>query len=122
MENRFGQAVSTARREKDLTLREFASRAGLHAGNLSKIERGRMAPPQDPEILDRMMSALGYPAADPRAQEIKDLAALENGRIPPDLLDDEEVLLRMPALLRTLKGRSLSSNEVETLVDMIRRA
>jgi transcriptional regulator with XRE-family HTH domain len=122
MQSRFGEALKAARHEKDLTLREFASRAGLHAGNVSKIERGRMAPPQDPAVLDRMIGALDYRPADERAQELKDLAALANGRIPQDLLDDEEVLLRMPVLLRTLKGRRLTTPQVEELVEMIRKA
>lgn len=93
----------------------------MHAGNLSKLERGRIDPPQDPAILERMINALGYRAADARAQEIKDLAAIENGRIPPDLLEDEEVILHMPILLRTLMKLKLTAAQIEDLVEMIAR-
>lgn len=122
MDSDFGELLQERRREIRLTLRDFAQRAEMDPGNLSKIERGRLAPPQDAGVLDRLCGALEYEPGDPRAQMLRDVAAIQNGRIPHDILENEEVMARMPILLRTVNNRQLSPEQVDRLVEMIRGA
>jgi transcriptional regulator with XRE-family HTH domain len=119
--SKFGDLVRGRRAELRLSLRDFAMRADVDAGNLSKLERGRLNPPQDAAVLDRICVALEWDPQGNPAQELRDIAAVENGRIPEDLLNDEEVLSRMPLLLRTVHNRQLDHEEIEKLIDVIRR-
>jgi transcriptional regulator with XRE-family HTH domain len=119
--NKFGDLVRGRRAELRLGLRDFALRADVDAGNLSKLERGRLNPPQDPAVIDRICVALEWDLESENAQALRDVAALENGRIPEDLLKDEEVMSRMPLLLRTVHNRQLEPEEIEKLIDVIRR-
>jgi transcriptional regulator with XRE-family HTH domain len=122
MENEFGDLLQQRRRELRLTLRDFASRAGMDPGNLSKVERGRLAPPQDRAVLDRIALALEYDRDGSEAEHLRDVAALQNGRIPSDILENSEVMAQMPLLLRTVNNRQLSPEQVERLIEMIRDA
>ncbi len=54
----FGELLRKRRKELRLGLREFALKAGLDPGNLSKIERGRLGAPQSDEVLGRICRAL----------------------------------------------------------------
>lgn len=117
----FGELVQKRRAELRLSLRDCAIRADMDAGNLSRIERGRVAPPQDPDILARLLEALEL-AGTPLAQELIDVAAMQNGRIPRDILSNEEVMSALPVLLRTVNNKQLDGAHVEKLVDLIRNA
>ena len=121
MGGRFGAIIRERRSELRLSLRDCALQANMDFGNLSKIERGRMAPPQDPEVVDRLISALGLEGTD-RANVLRDAAALENGRIPAGALADEAVMAALPIFLRTAQNRQLDEATAEKLVDMIRNA
>ncbi|MEQ9400140.1 MAG: helix-turn-helix transcriptional regulator [Longimicrobiales bacterium] len=118
----FGESVRERRKELRLGLREFAQRAELDPGNLSKIERGRLNPPQDINVLDRICLALEWDLGGEPATKLHDLAAVEAGNIPPDLLDDGEVLAKIPLLLRTVKNQRLDADEMDRLIDLIRQA
>ncbi len=116
----FGATVRQRRKELRLGLREFALRTELDPGNLSKIERGRLNPPQDINALDRICMALEWDLGGEMATMIHDLAAVEAGNIPPDLLTDAEVVARIPLLLRTLKNRQLDAEQMDQLIQMVR--
>jgi transcriptional regulator with XRE-family HTH domain len=117
----FGDMLRNRRAELRLGLRDFALRADLDAGNLSKIERGRLNAPQDRSVLDRVCLALEWDLGSAEAQHARDVAALENGRIPEDLLDDEALLAKLPVLLRTVHNRQLDPDEVEKLIEIMRK-
>ncbi len=116
----FGELIRSRREELRLGLRDFALRAEMDAGNLSKLERGRLNPPQDRAALDRICFALQWDPAGADAEKARDLAAVENGRIPNDLLEDDAVIAKLPLLLRTVHNRQLDADEVEKLIDIIR--
>lgn len=118
----FGSMLRDRRKELRLGLREFALRADVDAGNLSKIERGKLGPPQTREILDRICLALEYDMASPEAQALRDQAAAENGRVPEEILSNEEVLSRMPVLLRTVHNKQLSPEQLDKLIELIKEA
>ncbi len=116
----FGDRVRTRRKELRLGLREFAQRAEMDPGNLSKIERGRLGAPQSEAALNRICSALQYGPGSEDAQGLKDLAAADTGRIPKEVLEDAEVMARMPLLLRTVHNKHLSPEELDRLIEMIK--
>jgi len=118
----FGDQLRKRRKELRLGLREFALRAGMDPGNLSKIERGRLTAPQSDEVLERICLALEYKPESDETQALKDFAAAETGRIPPEILDDQEVMVRMPVLLRTVHNKQLSPEELDRLIEMIKEA
>lgn len=119
---RFGESLRERRKELRLGLREFAQRAGMDPGNLSKIERGRLGAPQSEEILDRICEALEWRRGSEEACTLKDRAAIENGQIPAEILGDEVVMEKVPLLLRTLQNKQLEPEQLERLIEMIREA
>ena len=121
MPNEFGDLLQRRRAELRLSLRECALRADIDPGNLSRIERGRVPPPQDPEILARLIEAVEL-AGTPEAQALMDTAAMQTGRIPRDILSNEEVMSALPVLLRTVNNKQLDGAHVEKLINLIKNA
>lgn len=119
--NHFGSIVRARRAELRLSLRDCALQANIDFGNLSKIERGRMAPPQDPDVVNRLISVLGLDGSE-EADALRDSAALENGRIPASALADAKVMAALPIFLRTAQNRQLDEATAEKLIEMIRNA
>lgn len=119
-ENLFGDLVAARRQELRLTLRKFAALAQMDAGNLSRIERGVAAPPQAEEVLARMADALALAPGTPERERFVDFAVTANGRIPTDLMADDEVMASLPLLFRTLRGAPLTEEKLKRLVDAIR--
>jgi transcriptional regulator with XRE-family HTH domain len=117
----FGEMLKGRRAELRLSLRDCAIRANIDPGNLSRIERGRAAPPQDAEVLARLIDALEWTGT-AAGQELIDVAAMQNGRIPRDILSNEEVMAALPVLLRTVNNKQLDGARIEQLVDMIKNA
>lgn len=120
--NDFGQFIRRARARLRLSLRTFAERAGMDPGNVSRLERGQTAPPEGPEVLERIAAALEFEKGTRDCEYLTDLAAAARGRVPQDLLSDEEVAARLPILFRTLRSKPLSGEQLDRLIDSIRRA
>ncbi|MEX2532076.1 MAG: helix-turn-helix transcriptional regulator [Gemmatimonadota bacterium] len=113
--------IKQRRKELRLGLREFALRAEMDPGNLSRIERGRVCPPQGDHILERILLALELDLGTEQATRFTDQAAIEAGKLPPDLLTDEAVMAKIPVLLRTVQNRQLDPEQVERLIELIRK-
>ena len=105
-----------------LTLRKLAERAGMDPGNVSRIERGRVAPPQDLTVLGRIADALDWPPKSKGKQQLVDLAATENGRIPDYVMSEKEVMESLPVLFRTLHGKKITPEQLERLIQAIGEA
>lgn len=118
----FGAFFRACRVETGLTLRAFCLRHGFDPGNVSKMERGRLLPPESPDKLAIYAEALGIAEGTPKREEFFDRAAAEQGRIPPDLLSDDEVRGKLPVLFRTIRGQKLDGALLDDLVERIRRA
>jgi transcriptional regulator with XRE-family HTH domain len=119
---RFGERLRSLRLAQDLSLREFCLKHGYDPSNMSKIERGRMAPPQKPEQVEQLAARLGLRAGSREWQEFMDSAAAEAGRIPEDILSDEKVLGKLPVLFRAARGQKVSREDIQKLVESIRKA
>jgi hypothetical protein len=53
--------------------------------------------------------------------EFFDRAAASRGQLPADLQADEKLVGRLPLLFRTLRGRKVTPENLDRLVEMIRR-
>ena len=118
----FGQFFKAKRLSLGFTLRKFCLMHNLDPGNISKLERGRLQPPQSDEKLREYARMLKIKPGSKDWQTFSDLAAAEAGRIPADLLTDEEVIGKLPVLFRTLRGQKLSDREINELLRMIKEA
>src|SRR5262245_58237349 len=85
MDQTFGEFLRDRRLRAGFGLRAFAEAAGLQASNLSNIEHGRLAPPQDKEKLDDLAELLNLPKGSAERGKLYDLAADGAGRLPADV-------------------------------------
>jgi len=118
---RFGTFFRERRLSLGKTLRQFCLENGLDAGNISRLERGLLSPPKH-EKLKEYARLLQLEEGTDEWYEFCDLAARDTGRLPEDLRSDAEVLDRMPVLFRTLRGQKVSEEQLDDLIDFIRKA
>lgn len=116
----FGQLFKAKRISLGMGLRKFCSVNGLDPGNVSKIERSVLQPPQR-EALKRYLGCLGIEEGSEEWYNFTDQAALEAGQIPRDILSREEAIKHLPVLFRTLRGGKPTKEDFERLVEIIRR-
>lgn len=122
MPSRFGAFLKKLRTERGLTLRKFCLENGFDPGNYSRVEAGRTQPPAEVEGIEKYAAALGLVDGSEGWQELLDLAHAERGRIPPDLMSDEEVVAKLPVLFRTMRGEPVAPEQLDGLVKLIRRS
>jgi len=119
---RFGELFKRLRIERALTLRAFCLQNGFDAGYVSKIERARLPVPESAEALEHYAVALGLERDSDGWHEFHDLAAAERGRVPADLLEDSELVGKLPVLFRSIRGGKLTPQGMRDLAEKIRRA
>jgi len=121
--NTFGAFIKDRRiTNTGMSLREFCLANGIDPGNFSKLERGMMEPPNGEETLARYAEALKIERNSDDWFRLFDLAAAERGRIPHDLLNDSELVGKLPAVFRTLRQRRVDDDDLEELAQLIRRS
>ena len=107
----FGETIREMREAQALGLRAAASRLGISAAYLSRIERGRERPPK-PELVKRIATLLGgNPDLLFRLAESTD----------PDLADYIHLTPNVPEFLRTAKAMALTSEDFEVLIEEVKR-
>ena len=117
----FGEFFRQKRKERRQSLREFCRVNGFDPGNISKLERGVLAPPQGEAVRLRYAQALGIKAGTDEWLEFCDRAAAGSGMLPADLVQDEDMLKHLPILFRTIRDSKLSEDELEKLIEIVRR-
>lgn len=117
----FGEFFKAKRIELGQTLREFCKLHGLDAGNISKIERGVLSPPEAKEKLGQYCECLGIKEGSSDWYEFFDLAAAAKGSIPADLRTDQRVLDALPIIFRTFRNRKLSATKIDELIEAIKK-
>lgn len=117
----FGSFFKEKRRKLGFTLREFCRVNGLDPGNISKIERGLLAPPQSKEILAKYASALEIREGNDDWLVFCDLAATSAGKIPPDIVSNEQIMNALPVLFRSARRKTLDEQDLRKLVESIKR-
>ncbi len=78
IQNEFGAFFRAKRIALGLPLREFCRRNGLDPGNISRLERGLLAPPRSDEILDAYSDYLKLPPKSEDRQTFRTLAVQES--------------------------------------------
>lgn len=122
MTQTFGQFFSERRRrDLKMTLRRFCAEHGFDPGNISKLERGKLPPPASRDKLEAYARALGLEEGSDLWFEFFDLAAAARHEFPEDLMTDEEVVRRLPVLFRRLRGDPVPDEDLDDLMDLIRR-
>jgi hypothetical protein len=72
--------------------------------------------------LKRLAVALELEDGIPEWHEFLDLAAAEAGRIPEDLLSDEEIIALLPAVFRTFRSERAGDDRLEELIQILKRS
>ena len=118
----FGNFIKELRLKQELTLRDFCKKFGHDPSNWSKIERGKLRPPNDQKTLEEWANQLGLIKGEAEWYKFFDLAALEKGKIPHDIMHDKELVQVLPLFFRTLRGQKPSKEELKNLADILRGA
>ena len=116
----FGTFIKELRAKQRLGLREFCLKTGYDPSNWSKIEREVSPPPKDEATLRDWAKQLGLKPDTDDWHKFHDYAAVDAGRIPDHVLEDEELLAKLPAFFRTISGNKPSRAELENLIKLLR--
>ncbi len=101
----FGEFFRSRRKTLGLSQSEFCRRNGFDKGNISRLERGHVPPPQDPRLLDAYAAALKLKEGTADWERFSELAGIETGRIPADILDDPRAMRHLSEAFRTARAR-----------------
>ena len=118
----FGRFFRECRMRLGVTLRSFCRKHGFDAANISRLERGQMSPPGSRRKLEEYARALGLKAQSEEWFDFFDLAAAASGRIPPDLLSDQKLIPKLPLVFRTLRGGKVTPEQLNRLIERVRKA
>lgn len=116
----FAAFFQALRKERRITLRAFCEAAKADPGNISRMERGAIPPPQDRSILDRYAAALDLKEGSDDWYLFFDLAAADCGIVPKDIMDDQELARHLPAFFRTLRGQKPTEAEMRKVLEEVR--
>ncbi|MCE0483344.1 MAG: hypothetical protein LV479_03795 [Methylacidiphilales bacterium] len=115
----FGQFIKEIRAKNRLGLREFCLQNGHDASNWSKIEREVLLPPKDEKILVEWAGQLGLTPGTEDWLKFFDYASVDAGRIPSHVLENKDLVEKLPAFLRTLSGQKPTKEDLERLLKII---
>jgi transcriptional regulator with XRE-family HTH domain len=103
MSSSFGVYFRELRKRKGQTLRAFCQVNSFDPGNISRLERGLISPPESQAKLEQYAKALGLKNGSREWVEFFDRAAATRRQLPVDLVGDKKVLDQLPALFHTLR-------------------
>jgi transcriptional regulator with XRE-family HTH domain len=120
MDALFGEYFRQLRERTGLSLRSFCEKHRFDPGNISRLERGIFLPPESDEKLREYAAALGLKEGSADWIDFFDKAFASRGQIPRDLQGEEDLVRHLPLLFRTLRGKKVSSDDLNKLVELIR--
>lgn len=115
---KFGQLVKDMRISKQLTLRQFCQELGVDPSNWSKIERDIIPPPRDQEVVKQWADFFDLAGAD--RQEFFDAASLARNELPKDMVENDELLAKLPAFFRAMRENEQDEQKLKKLVEEIK--
>jgi len=118
----FGDFFKKKRIESGKTLRQFCLENNLDPGNISKLERGILPPPTSEEKLEHYARCLKIKKGSDEWYEFFDLAHASAGRIPEEIVSDENLLSKLPLVFRTLRGQKLTREQLNELAKRLKEA
>ena len=117
----FGEYLRGLRVGIGMTLREFCRRVDESPGNVSRIERRKLAPPDSVEKLVRFARGLGL-TDEGEIRDFIDRAVIERGRVPDDILSNERMVAALPLVFRTMRGDRVDDDDLRSLAELIKRS
>jgi hypothetical protein len=105
-----------------VSLREFCRQNDLDPGNMSKVERGVLPPPEGHAKLADYARMLGIKEGADEWFMFFDLAAASRGKIPDELMENERIVRALPIMFRTLRKEKITDEEAGRLMDIVGRA
>ena len=118
----FGELIKKLRSDRRLGLREFCISADCDPSNWSKVERGLLSPPQESSVLNRIAVILGLSENSNERELLFDYAAIDAGKIPKYVLEDSELVKRLPVFFRTATGKKPTTEDLEKLAEILKNA
>ncbi len=118
----FSDYVKNIRQKSGCTLRQFCQNHGLDPGNISRIERGIAPPPASRELLGKYARCLSLKPGTDDWYTFFDLAAASSGRVPADVMNDEQLVNKLPLVFRTLRDNRASEGKLDELAELIRNS
>ncbi|HOI25349.1 MAG TPA: helix-turn-helix transcriptional regulator [Caldisericia bacterium] len=116
----FGEFIKERRQKLGYTLREFCKKHQLDPGNWSRLERGLSKPPQNDKILNEYASYLEIEHDSAEYRDLLDLAEFEQGKIPRDLLKDNELKNLLPLFFRTVRETRPTEEDLIGIIEAVR--
>ena len=116
---RFGEILTKYRVDAGLGLREYAKLIDYDPSNLSKIERGVNAPPQNTMTLKKWASKLSLVEGTPSFSKF--MAAGRATFIAKGLKTDTELIGLLPAFFRTVDNKQTDPNTYKKLLAILRQ-
>ena len=116
----FGEFFKAKRQALGLTLREFCFKYEHDPGNMSRLERGVLPPPQDRNVLEKYAKDLGLKSGSDEWYTFFDLAAAAKGRLPAELMEDKAIVAKLPLVFRTLREKRITDKALDELVRKVR--
>ncbi len=120
MRSNFGVYIKEMRLRKGLSLRAFCVESGVEPSNYSKVERGLLPPPSEPQKLEPYRQGLGLSENSSEWRELTRLAALDRGEIPHRTLSNQDLVDKLPALFRMLEGGPMDNDILQEIVAAIK--
>lgn len=112
----FGEFFKARRQALGLALREFCLTHKLDPGNISRLERGLLPPPRNGGRLEEYAKCLALKKDNGDWHTFFDLAAVSKGRIPAELMEDEDLVATLPVIFRALRGKRFTNKRLDDLV------
>jgi len=116
----FGQFLKSLRSEMGLSLRSFCQKNELDPGNISKLERGKLAPPHSKEKLASLASAYGLIEDSKKWVDFFDIAEKTRATDHFSKISDEAVLNRLPQFFRTIDNENLTEEKLDQIIDFLK--
>ena len=119
----FGEYLKKLRLEKGIGLRKFAKLTGILPSNLCHLESKRHNPPTAKDWLIKAAKVLGLEEGSEEWDRFFDLAA-KPGEIPVDVKEyfrERDIVEELPVMARTIKNKKLSREEIEKLIEDIKK-
>lgn len=113
--------LKNKRTELGLSLRKFCLDNDIDPSNYSKIERGIIKPPAEPQ-LKKIAQALDIDLKSGDWIQMQDLAHVARHTLPSDLFDDNDKSRHFPLFFRCIRGEQLSDEEMGELLKIIKNS
>lgn len=121
-QKKFGEMLYNLRIEKGITLREMCRKVAYDPSNWSKMERGKLPPPNNRKTLELWAKTLGLKKESKEFVEFIYLASTSQGIIPAEILSEKELVAILPAFFRTLKNKHLTKEDLNKIIQLISKA